>query len=69
MSKITYVFLEKQDGMLLKNIWSRAMNHYVYLIPRLGGKFHPRYLPVVFTGLENTLKVANTGQLNFLLLK
>ena len=39
---------------------------------RLGGKFHHRYLPVVFTGLENTPKVANTGkywQLNFLTLK
>ena len=29
---------------------------------RLGGKSHPRYLPVVFTGLENTPEVANTGK-------
>ena len=36
---------------------------------RLGGKFHPWYLPVVFTGLENTPEVANTGQLNFFTLK
>ena len=28
---------------------------------RLGGKFHSCYSPVVFTGLENTLKVANTS--------
>ena len=30
--------------------------------PRLGGKFQPRYLPVEFTGPENTPKVANTGK-------
>ena len=35
----------------------------------LGGKFHPRYLPVAFTGLENTPQVANTGKLNFFALK
>ena len=29
---------------------------------RLGSKFHPRYLPVVFTSLENTPKVANTSK-------
>ena len=28
------------------------------VMARLGGKFHPRYLPVAFTGLENTPQVA-----------
>ena len=38
---------------------------------RLGGKFHPRHLPV-FTSLENTPQVANTGkywQIEFFALK
>ena len=34
-------------------------------ITRLGGKFHPHYLPVVFIGLENTPKVTNTGKWSF----
>ena len=31
-------------------------------MPRLGGKFKPQYLPVVFTGLEYTPLVANTSK-------
>ena len=44
--------------------------HSYEMTPRLGVKFHPRYLPwhlPVFTGLENTPQVANTGKLNFFL--
>ena len=35
---------------------------FLHANPRLGGKFHPRYLPVAFAGLENTPQVANTGK-------
>ena len=46
--------------------------------PRLGGKFHPRYLPVAFTGIYRSGKysssgkyrqIPNTGKLNFFALK
>ena len=32
---------------------------------RLGGKFHPRYLPVAFTGISQHGKKGSSGKYNF----
>ena len=52
--------------MMLTSGQEIPIPRYMYK-PRLGGKFHPRYLPVTFTGLGNTPQVANTGKLIFFL--
>ena len=80
VTKLMLVFITLEPNMVFMYLLPACLLSYrfstkSYFKSRLGGKFHPRYLPwhlPVFTGLENTPQVANTGkywQIEFFCLK